>query len=362
MAMIHSLRSLLPKILADPRVVVGWAALVLVIGIVLGIQPGWIAVLMFLPATLTGLQTIFRQLGKVVPAAAPAPPVAPAVLDLRMVRLQQIIHDLHHAASALTSLTDQPTGEQAAVITRATRTLEEFNAMADRSRREAVYLSVISRQTTSVTKSGQDALSAVTEGINTIQARVNDVAQLLTTLAHHLRRISQINATVSEIATQSNFLALNAAIEAARAGEQGRSFATVADEIRALSDQARTAVTQIRELLMQIQRAMEEVVNATEQQAQSVESGAATMQQAHEAINKLSTSLSESTGTVQKIIAAIDHQSNSIEGLVTSINNVGQITLQSQAGLRIAQNVARDLNGLANELNELSSGAPIHAA
>jgi methyl-accepting chemotaxis protein len=316
-----------------------------------------------LPAALIGLQTVFRGQPEVSkpPVALPAPAPIATPLEDRLARAQRVVHDLEHAAAALLTLGSQQggVGEQAAVITRATRTLNDFNEMADRARREAVYLSVVSRQTASVAKSGQDALAQTIEGIHTMQARVNDVVALLSALARHLRSISQINAAVSEIATQSNFLALNAAIEAARAGTQGRSFATVADEVRALSEQARAAVAQIRDLLTQVHQAMEQVVGATEEQAQSVEAGAAVTYQAHEAINKLSQSLSESTGTVQKIIAAIDHQSESIEGLVTSVNTVGQATLQSQAELRLTQNIARDLRNLASELNELSGGQPI---
>jgi methyl-accepting chemotaxis protein len=347
----------------DPRLVVGWAVAAALIGTVLHLDGGWVAFVAILPAALIGLQTAFRGQAAVstLPTTLPAPATADAHLENRLARVQGVVHDLEHAATTLLTLGSQQggVGEQAAVITRATRTLNDFNEMADRARREAVYLSVVSRQTASVARSGQDALAQTSEGINTMQARVNDVVALLGALARHLRSISQINAAVSEIATQSNFLALNAAIEAARAGAQGRSFATVADEVRALSEQARAAVAQIRDLLTQVHRAMEQVVGATEQQAQSVEAGAAVTYQAREAINKLTQSLSESMGTVQKIIAAIDHQSESIEGLVTSVNTVGQATLQSQAELRLTQNIARDLRNLASELSEISGGRAI---
>ncbi len=342
---------------ADPRLVVGWLVVVLLLGTALRTDVGWTAFVAILPAALLGLQTALRtQPAQNAATASPVARPAEQGQDTLLLRVHEISRELDRAANALLALSAQSTGtnEQAAVITRATRTLEEFNEMADRARREAVSLSVISRQTTNVTKSGQAALAQASDGIKNLQQQVSDVIGLLTSLANHLRRISQINATVSEIATQSNFLALNAAIEAARAGEQGRSFATVADEIRGLSEQARTAVGQIREVLTQIHRAMEQTVSATAQEAETVEAGAAMTQQAQEAIDRLFASLNESTGTVQKILAAIDHQSAGIEGLVKSINSVGQASLQSQAGLRLAQNVARDLGNLSSELNELT--------
>ncbi len=347
---------------ADPRLIVGWLVGILLLGLLFGpalrLDVGWTAFLAILPAALIGLQAVLgkQSADAGVPTVVATP--APSSQDREglLSRIHEVSRELDRAANALLALSTQASGtnEQAAVITRATRTLEEFNEMADRARREAVSLSVISRQTSNVTKSGQAALAQASDGIKNLQQQVNEVVGLLTSLAHHLRRISQINASVSEIATQSNFLALNAAIEAARAGEQGRSFATVADEIRGLSEQARSSVGQIREVLTQIHRAMEQTVAATAQEAETVEAGAAMTQQAREAIDKLSTSLSESTGTVQKILAAIDHQSASIEGLVKSINSVGQASLQSQAGLRLAQSVARDLSNLSSELDALT--------
>jgi len=306
-----------------------------------------------LPPGLIGLYSVYRERSAAPDTAVPA--VDPAPNTKQEATLKQVSRELSRAASSLLALSGQQSGvdEQAAVITRAARTLEGFNELADRARREAVHLSVISRETTTITKAGQAALEQAVEGINLMQHQVNEIVLLLTSLAQHLRRITEINAAVSEIATQSNFLALNAAIEAARAGEQGRSFAMVADEVRMLSEQARSAVGQVREVLTQINRSMEQTVDATERGAQSIESGVAKTNQAHTAIDKLGATLQESNSTVQKIMAAIDHQSASIEELVRSINSVGQVTLQSQAGLRLTENVARDLTSLSDELNTL---------
>jgi methyl-accepting chemotaxis protein len=352
-----------PRWLRELPFIIIWAAVVVVIGVLLHIDAGWIAFVAALPITLNGLWSIAVQT-PIAPVAAPVALPTPESTVRDAERLRQLSREVERAASALLALSPQQNsgmGEQAAVITRATRTLEDFNEMADRARREAVYLSVISRQTTSVTQSGQSALQQAVNGMNQMQQQVGEMISLLNALARHLRRISEINAAVSEIATQSNFLALNAAIEAARAGEQGRSFAMVANEVRMLSEQARDAVGQIREVLVQIHKAMQQTLEATAQEAQTVESGVSLTQQAQEAIERLSKNLGESTGTVQKIIAAIDHQSSSLESLVSAINNVGQATLQSQAGLRLAQNVARDLSNLSTEINALASNTPSSA-
>src|SRR5262245_908693 len=107
-------------------------------------------------------------------------------------------------------------------MTRVMRTVDDFNETANQARREAVRLAVMSKETANVTTTGQGALGAAMRDIAKMQLQVSEVVSMLGALARHLRRVSEINAAINEIATQSNFLALNAAIEAARAGEQGR--------------------------------------------------------------------------------------------------------------------------------------------
>jgi methyl-accepting chemotaxis protein len=346
------------QFLNSPPFFLGWTFTVVVVGLVSGLDRGWVAFAAILPAALFGFQAVLRP-EKVLQAPAESTMNSVLLIEALLARTQQMAHELdREALTLLTVVTEQGgVGQQANILTRASRTLDEFNEMADRARREAVQLAVLSRQTATVTQSGQAALEQAIKSIAHMQTQVNEIVTMLGTLARHVRRVSEINAAISEIATQSNFLALNAAIEAARAGEQGRSFATIADEVRVLSEQSRAAVTQVREVLTQIHKTMEQTVSTTQAGAESVDSGAAMARQARETISQLSANLSQSTGVVQKIIAAIDHQSSGIETLVGSVNGVGQAALQSQAGLRIAETVARDLGRRASELNGLTAEA-----
>ena len=59
------------------------------------------------------------------------------------------------------------------------------------------------------------------QGMQTIQERVETIAQTILTLSEHTQQIGDIIGTVNDIADQSKLLALNASIEAARAGERG---------------------------------------------------------------------------------------------------------------------------------------------
>ena len=61
--------------------------------------------------------------------------------------------------------------------------------------------------------------------------------------------ISQIIASIYEVAEQTQLLALNAAIEAARVGEEGRGFMVVAQEVRKLSESSSGAADNAKKII-----------------------------------------------------------------------------------------------------------------
>ncbi|MDG5489122.1 methyl-accepting chemotaxis protein [Sphingomonas sp. BGYR3] len=63
--------------------------------------------------------------------------------------------------------------------------------------------------------------------------------------------LSEIVATISDIAGQTNLLALNATIEAARAGEAGRGFAVVAQEVKRLATDTQAATVRAARMVEQ---------------------------------------------------------------------------------------------------------------
>src|SRR5213075_3259795 len=86
--------------------------------------------------------------------------------------------------------------------------------------------------------SGQRAIEASIDGLQSIRGQVEAMAGRVTDLSRRMQTVGEILERVKDLADQSNMLALNAAIEATKAGEYGKGFAVVAREIRSLADQS----------------------------------------------------------------------------------------------------------------------------
>ncbi len=97
--------------------------------------------------------------------------------------------------------------------------------------------------------SAKDAAFAAAGVVSESNSRMNELLKAMNDIAASAEEIVSINATIEDIAFQTNILALNASIEAARAGEAGKGFAVVADEVRNLANKSGDASNTTRRLI-----------------------------------------------------------------------------------------------------------------
>lgn len=268
-------------------------------------------------------------------------------------KMNEIARELETAANTLHMITSQQTGranQQAQVVEEVQRVIEKFQQIAVQVRTKAEYMTTIAGKSVDVAEQGQLTISSAVQGMRDSAGAVNLAGRAIGELAGYLRRIGEIIASVSDIATQSNFLALNAQIEAARAGEQGLGFAVVADQLREMAEESRRAVQDVRHLLKDIQKAVMTAVDAAEDGALGMEASLRDAESAAEAILRLNLTIVSSNDAAKGILKPIESQIEGVGKVHEALQALDNVATQNQAAARVAENVSQDLNRLAQLL------------
>jgi methyl-accepting chemotaxis protein len=277
-------------------------------------------------------------------------------------QLQQILEKVRDASSSLSSASAEilastaqqvsSASEQSAAISQTTTTVDEVRNIAEQTVLRAQEVADAAQRSVEISRAGDGAVGETMESMGAIKVRVEGIAENILALSEQTQQIGEIIATVNDIASQSNMLALNASVEAARAGEQGKGFAVVAMEVRSLAEQSRQATQQVEAILSDIQRATNMTVMATEEGTKGVEEGVTLSFRTGEVIQQLGAALNKSAQAAVQMVAGGQQQTSGIEQIAVAMQNINQATVQSLASTRQAEKAARDLNELAQGLQE----------
>lgn len=85
--------------------------------------------------------------------------------------------------------------------------------------------------------------------LSTMQDYQQELSEQRNAMREAMLELSNIVASIDDIARQSRLLALNASIEAARAAEAGRGFGVVSDEVKKLAARTQAATERAGKLL-----------------------------------------------------------------------------------------------------------------
>jgi len=210
-----------------------------------------------------------------------------------------------------------------------------------------------SQKSLDISKAGRRAVDDTVQVMGTVKQQVESIAENILALAEQAQAIGEIIASVTDIAEQTNLLALNAAIEASRAGEHGRGFSVVASEVKALAEQSRRSTLQVRQILGDIQKATNSAVIVTEEGTKSVNQAIRVVNDAGETIRVLSDAVSEAAQVAGQIAASSAQQATGVAQIHQAMKDIKQVTQQTLASTRQAEQAAQGLNLLAGTLRSL---------
>lgn len=271
-------------------------------------------------------------------------------------RLTGLAHTLDTtAAEMLASTTQQVAGsaQQATAVQETVATVEELVQAAGQSAERARGVADRAQQSAEIARVGSESVELSQSGMKQIEEQMEALAATILTLAERTQAVSDIVATVDDIAEQTHLLALNASIEAARAGESGRGFAVVAAEVRALADQAKRSTGRIAEILGEIQRGTNGAVLATEESNKSVTEGARRVEESGQTIRELADVVASAALAAEQIAASSTQQAAATTQIGDAMRNIDEVMEQNAAAARQVEQAANDLTRVAADLKAL---------
>jgi len=235
--------------------------------------------------------------------------------------LNSRVEEISDKASVNHGLLDSHTKETEQAVSAIT----EMSATADSVAQSALSASQLTEDSS---KQAETCKGLVSHSVNSIEALINDVEDMSTsilTLNDDIAKIASILSVIGGIAEQTNLLALNAAIEAARAGEQGRGFAVVADEVRSLASRTQDSTEEINTMLSKLQVGTSSVVAAMENTKVGCQASAKATEESTHSLDAMTDSIIEINSLNMQIAAAAEQQNvttNEISRNMSMIQNM----------------------------------------
>jgi methyl-accepting chemotaxis protein len=240
--------------------------------------------------------------------------------------------------------------QQSTAVSQTVTTLDELRASAVSGNDRAKEVVDQAKHVSETARKGSDAVDAVTAGMGTIRAQVEQIATSVLHLSDRADQIGEIVSSVNGIADQSKLLALNAAIEAAKAGEYGHGFAVVAEEVRALAERSQAATREISTILKEIQKATNHAVMATEDGSKSVARGLELVDTSRTTIQTLSSTIESSSRAVEQITYSVGQQTAGVTQINDAMNGILAAVQQGNAE---SQRIKETMGDAAQRLVEL---------
>jgi methyl-accepting chemotaxis protein len=196
-----------------------------------------------------------------------------------------------------------------------------------------------------IARNAQEAARVATGAVSAVDSTTGTMNKL----GDSSREIGDVVKLITSIAEQTNLLALNATIEAARAGDAGKGFAVVADEVKQLAQETARATEDISRRVETIQEDADSATSAITEIANVIS-------QINEFQTTIASAVEEQTATTQSINAGVSTAAGGSSEIAVNISGVASAANTTTATIGQAEESARELAGMSDELTRLVTG------
>jgi len=241
---------------------------------------------------------------------------------------------------------------QAEEINLTLNSIDEINRSVETVSNYAQEAAQIARNGAIQAKEGDLAMDATVNSIEKIRTTVANTSKKVKQLAESSQEIAQIVEIISSISEKTNLLAFNASVEAARAGEHGEGFRIVAEEVRRLADRTTEATKDIQQLVNTIQQDTTLVLDGMEISTSEVVNGSELVKMTKLNLRSLANTSQEIDEYLKSISTSTIDQTNTSKQVNEKINSIALVSKNTSSE---AQSVVQSLRSLVEEAENLQS-------
>jgi len=281
-----------------------------------------------------------------------------------MQKLQHVVKDIVNTAIPLSALakdlheltedTNKTIAQQRDAANQAKDAVDNMSASVVDEVNSALEAASAANQSSDAAGQGQQTVIATVQNIQQLAGNVQDASDVITQLEQDANQVGTVLSVIKGIAEQTNLLALNAAIEAARAGEQGRGFAVVADEVRTLASRTQKSTEEIQRTIEQLQSAARLAVQKMQQSTAQADSSVQSANQAGDALQLITQSITQIRRMNQQIADATDDQQKMANDIVSHVDAIFKNTEYSSESTGQIAKASSELANLAQNLENIT--------
>lgn len=253
-----------------------------------------------------------------------------ALLERLSIKIEDTNNQVDNLNSVLEAISKR-VNEQMESISEVVSEISNYSAMAQQLNASSNMSYQTAQDTLTVIEEGSSAVNNIIQFMGEINESISSVVSEINGLKNSTAQIDDILSIIKDIASQTNLLALNATIEAARAGEAGRGFAVVANEVKQLADRSAKSANEISEIIKNINTSVNKTVEAIENSSEKIVEGSNIAENSDTAFTKIEEAIKAMIETIGEINKAITVQTNSLESIVLSTDDMSKISDKSMS-------------------------------